>query len=484
MRKVRSIERLMAAAVLIAACVLLAPATGLASLDTGPWPMFHQSADHVAFTTLQAPSDNTLSWSAALSDTVEFSSPVVTSFGRVYLGDQGKELWAFDIAGNAKWNYHTGGNLRYSSPAVGDDWTIYIGSADGLVYAVRPDSSLKWTAATGGAVKTSPAIAADGTIYVGSDDGNLWALDPNDGHTLWTYPATDTVRSSPAVGPDGTVYFGSHDGFIRAVYPDGTLRWIGATGGPIKTAPVVYHDRVIVASGDGFLYSIDRRTGDLFWATYTGNNLRSSPAVGVTGKIFMGEGNDIVCYHDDGSPCWSYPTLGRVFSSPAVTFSADSLDVVLCGSDDGSLYCLKDGFLLWQAVIGSPVRSSPAIGADGYAYVGAMDGRIYCYGAYAPNEVPPPDLDQRLRLAIRPNPVPEGQNVRIRLLGPLGDGPLGPLTIFDPTGRRVRTIRLSREQTVTWDGRNEAGRPVPAGIYLTRWIDGTEQISGRLVRLR
>ena len=49
------------------------------------------------------------------------------------------------------------------------------------------------------------------------------------------------------------------------------------------------------------------------------------------------------------------------------------------------------------------------------------------------------------------------------------------LTVYDALGRRVRTLVDSEEQppgsyTVTWDGHDDAGRPVSSGVYLYRIV--------------
>jgi hypothetical protein len=60
----------------------------------------------------------------------------------------------------------------------------------------------------------------------------------------------------------------------------------------------------------------------------------------------------------------------------------------------------------------------------------------------------------------------------------------GSALVFDLAGRRVRSLRGGGGRLV-WDGRDDAGRQVPAGTYLVRpgRPDGREQ-TVRLVRLR
>ena len=63
----------------------------------------------------------------------------------------------------------------------------------------------------------------------------------------------------------------------------------------------------------------------------------------------------------------------------------------------------------------------------------------------------------------RPTPNPFVTEVQI----PWGDGSAG---IFDVAGRRIRLLgrHASAGGTLIWDGRDDVGRVVPAGVYLVR----------------
>jgi hypothetical protein len=62
------------------------------------------------------------------------------------------------------------------------------------------------------------------------------------------------------------------------------------------------------------------------------------------------------------------------------------------------------------------------------------------------------------------------------------------LEIFDCAGRRVATPMAARlaggEQRLAWDGRDAAGRALPAGLYLYRLAAGEAVHSGKLMKLR
>jgi hypothetical protein len=78
-----------------------------------------------------------------------------------------------------------------------------------------------------------------------------------------------------------------------------------------------------------------------------------------------------------------------------------------------------------------------------------------------------------------PAPNPARQMTRLDFSAPATDGVT--LTIHDLTGRNVRTLvkdgRGADGAGAAWDLRDDAGRPVPAGLYLARLV---QKNSGRV----
>ncbi|KAA0156533.1 hypothetical protein FNF31_05886 [Cafeteria roenbergensis] len=71
---------------------------------------------------------------------------------------------------------------------------------------------------------------------------------------------------------------------------------------------------------------------------------------------------------------WTFNAGDRVVASPAVVG-----DMVYAGSDNGNIFALNatSGALLWAYATGGPVRSSPAVLADGSVIAGSYDGAVY-----------------------------------------------------------------------------------------------------------
>jgi photosystem II stability/assembly factor-like uncharacterized protein len=95
----------------------------------------------------------------------------------------------------------------------------------------------------------------------------------------------------------------------------------------------------------------------------------------------------------------------------------------------------------------------------------------------------PTDKDQGIR--AYPNPFSEQTFMRYQLsaLGPV------KLVIYNIAGQAVRTLEnASRAKALSyhavWDGRDERGRRVPAGVYLIRLEAGEHKETGRVVLIR
>jgi hypothetical protein len=82
-------------------------------------------------------------------------------------------------------------------------------------------------------------------------------------------------------------------------------------------------------------------------------------------------------------------------------------------------------------------------------------------------------------MPVRVSPNPARGPVRFSLPG-TGFGPTR-LEVFGSDGRRVR--RIDGAGVMAWDGRDQAGRRVAAGVYSWRLTSGVGSTSGRLVRL-
>ncbi len=308
--------------------------------------------------------------------------------GFLYFGD-GRYIYALDKkTGIKKW-IQAGKNN--SSLAIGNDGTVYVGLDNSRIYALEGASGeKKWEFKARGAVRSSPAIANDGTIYFGSDDSRLYAL-KLDGTKKWEFRTGSRVSSSPAIGDDGTVYVGSWDSNIYAIKPDGSKKWSLKTAGRItNSSPAIGSDGTIyIGSDDGKIYAIDKEPRKFYvngvenyeavlkWEFQTGGAVKSSPAIGINGDVYIGS-NSSKMYSLDGQSGvrkWEHNFNKSVYSSPIV----GSDGIVYYGSYNKKFVALNGvtGAKNWEYVTKGNVRFSPAIDSDGTIYFGSEDRKVY-----------------------------------------------------------------------------------------------------------
>ncbi|HET9768194.1 MAG TPA: PQQ-binding-like beta-propeller repeat protein, partial [Thermoanaerobaculia bacterium] len=202
-------------------------------------------------------------------------------------------------------------------------------------------------------VAARPATGAPATVGfrgAGRDGRFAGTLPRTLPAAVWTFATGGPVRSSPLLA-DGVVFFGSGDGNLYAVdAATGKERWRFTTGEPVDGSPAYAAPRagaalVVVASRDGFLHAVDAASGRERWRLALGAELPfhwgwdfilSTPAVDGD-RLYVGSGSGEVLAVDaaSGKVIWRHATAGRVRSSPTV---ADG--VVYVGSFDGHLYAL------------------------------------------------------------------------------------------------------------------------------------------------
>jgi hypothetical protein len=101
----------------------------------------------------------------------------------------------------------------------------------------------------------------------------------------------------------------------------------------------------------------------------------------------------------------------------------------------------------------------------------------------SPVSAPPAASGGAAEVAAFPNPFRSSTEIRFAVPRPQAVD----VTLHDVAGRRVRTLALraaTGTSGVTWDGRDDAGRELPAGLYFWRAAGEDVSASGRVARLR
>jgi outer membrane protein assembly factor BamB len=184
----------------------------------------------------------------------------------LYVPYRNEDLVALDTETYAlQWRLDTGGGV-WSSPVLVDD-TLYVTSIDHNLYALNAESGdILWTVDLQGAAAASP-LYQDGYLYAGSYSHKLFKIDMN-GQIVAEYEGDGWIWSRPVI-VDSVLYYADLSGTVYALNSsDLSEIWkqpvadSGSRRG-IRPAPLVTDNYVIVASRNGFVYWLDKTTGQV-----------------------------------------------------------------------------------------------------------------------------------------------------------------------------------------------------------------------------
>ncbi|MDI6756916.1 MAG: PQQ-binding-like beta-propeller repeat protein [Endomicrobiia bacterium] len=245
----------------------------------------------------------------SLTQTLDNNNPVIfagTQEGRFYKIDKG----GAEVSGWQTLPGISGAPMKI--PTI-DDWTpdvnaVWFGTSVGGMYRLENVYGTKTAETTGlTGVYTSPYLISgklDASlntheVFFGSDDGklrkrtssNLTSVPPG-----WTdVSLSSPVRSSPWYDWEASpsVYFGCDDGKLyKANALTGQILWSFATGGPIRTDPIVVGGKIYFGSDDGYFYGLDAAAGARLpkFPVATGGKVRTSPVYdsGPPVRIYFG----------------------------------------------------------------------------------------------------------------------------------------------------------------------------------------------------
>jgi len=486
---------------------------------------------HHGFSESPAPVDNTILWSAPVTgDYHEFPTPVIVDGIVYYPSNYGTDsLYALDAAtGELIWKFRTGytddavtvkdgylytasdslwclnaltGERIWATAAADADGSTP-GVVDGAVYAGRASYSSglsyvsRFDAATGAVAwaDTLPGYTAscltvwNGTVFVPVYQTSLFALDANTGAVIWEN--TDSYGgywdSSPVI-IEGRIYIGGMDSKIRSIDAvNGQTVWeIDITPGTYISATIAFFDnRLFFGDQVDSFHCLNSVSGSTIWSV---PGVDHGSAGVADGMVFFGEGSN---YYDEtarvfafdcetGQEIWNYPTTSGPFgivSSPAITDG-----VVYIAATDWNLYAFGTGLKYTYL-------------DDLFAQVGANELIVTSYdgGSVAADTVNftvtgtglSLEPGRILNLHVTPNPAVSTVLISFELQ----ESAYTSIEIYDLAGRivfnSVNSDLQSGAHSMQWNGVDQNGEAVSAGLYLCRIQSGSVSETTGLCLLR
>lgn len=213
----------------------------------------------------------------------------------IYFGSDDGHLYGLDKDGKVQLNKKLGDELKSSPIVVGDN--IYIGSSNGNLYSIGTDKEKNWDFTTGDEILSSPSYVNKSVIF-GSSDGNVYCLEKADGDLNWKVDLNNKVISSPTVDEhDNSVYIGSDEGNLTCIdVRDGTVKWSHSVGDKVRTTAALKDNLVAFGSNNGYLYVLNKYTGEEEF-TYNPGTLLFNSAITSSPVI---NGNSLFFGDDSG----------------------------------------------------------------------------------------------------------------------------------------------------------------------------------------
>lgn len=186
-------------------------------------------------------------------------------------------------SGDRTSTFNTSDRRIWGAPALGDG-AIYLGDLDnGSTTALDLiTGEVIWEQEISG--PTAADFVLDGDLLLaGSFDQHLHALNVNDGGAeRWAFAGDGWFLARPLVH-DGVVYAATMTGWLYAIdRATGEQRWVfNDTEAQFRASPVIVGDRLIAIARDGRIFALNPATGDVAWTQDAADdeNLNANPLV-------------------------------------------------------------------------------------------------------------------------------------------------------------------------------------------------------------
>ncbi|MCA8964337.1 MAG: PQQ-binding-like beta-propeller repeat protein [Planctomycetes bacterium] len=265
----------------------------------------------------------------------------------------------------------------------------------------RVEPRVLWKHAPEGA-EFEGVIAHRGVVYALDRAGKVQALEAPTGEVLWTSPVAFQLRCgyglvlSPAADFDALLVSGE-TGLTAIDRGSGELLWHTEIPQGVAS-PAVAGDVVVAGGFDGKIHGFKLRTGELLYSVdyladrpedppgFSGESARLGDRPARPGDAAADGDLVVVPVFDQcrviavdaakGERRWAYATAGWVYPCPTI-----GERLVLVASQDKHLHAVdrQTGALVWK-VKARARNEGAAVIADGRAFFGSCDSRLYCVG--------------------------------------------------------------------------------------------------------
>lgn len=308
----------------------------------------------------------------------------------VYVGSAtgGELLGIVAATGRVRWRAKI--DAIASAPVVRGE-LLYVGTGNGEVVCVDTlTGDVRWRFLSNGPI-SEPPVVADSLVIFANETDRVTALDALTGAFKWQYKndtgsADSLLRGHAGLAADDQyVYTGFSNATVVALrIANGSVRWSSRLSVKdskyvdIDSTPVLYGNRVYVASGAGGLFALDRNTGVAMWHRALGSKF----SVGLAGlatdgqSLFVSAAGDGVFSLDmEGNLLWQHgvPSGGE----PSAPTLLERYVLVSYAATGLVAFDKRSGELVEYFDPGGGISGAPSLGVGANLYVVSNRGTLF-----------------------------------------------------------------------------------------------------------
>lgn len=316
--------------------------------------------------------------------------PAVTD-QRVFTADKNSTVTATNkLTGKTQWSVSSR-VANSAGPATGNN-IVVVASHEGDVIALnQANGHLAWKARASSEVLAKPTVE-NGVVIIKAIDGKLFAFAENDGHLIWQYQQTEPAlilrgASAAQISHDTVVAGFANGNLAKLTLHGGNLQWRSTIAIPegsfaiqrmidIDADPLIFNNRVYVATYQGRIAALDLFTGQEKWvhdlSSYTGMAVDHE-------KVYVSDAKSHIWTFDidTGKVNWRQTQLeARNTTGPVVMGN-----YIVVGDAEGYLHWLSksDGHLAARVRVNkSAILAAPVVD-NNVLYVVTTDGHLAAY---------------------------------------------------------------------------------------------------------
>lgn len=281
-------------------------------------------------------------WSASIPDkgakVLRLGLSLAVDGNRVYAAGYKGEVIAFELAnGHVDWRTRLKKTPFSGGPAVGGG-LVAVGTSEGEVVALEADTGkVRWRVRLNGEILAAPAMS-EHAVAVRTVDGKLRALSPKDGHELWTQeqqvPRLSLRGTSRPVIAGELTLCGFDNGKVLAVNNgDGSVQWEATIQAPhgrtelerladVDSTPRVLGPDVYTVSFQGRVARLNLENGQVWWQ-HDASSYRGIALDDEAVYIASADGSVVALRRRTGAEIWRQKALlHRGLSAVALTDNA------------------------------------------------------------------------------------------------------------------------------------------------------------------